>query len=83
MSKPLQWHAKKPLEIVASDMTKIRQGNIMYKWIYILDTFNNEIISHHISTKDRDKKPYYKCLEDLKINEKVSLYIQLSFFIRM
>ncbi|WP_368490038.1 hypothetical protein [Clostridium sp. BJN0013] len=42
---------KKPLEIVVFDMMKIGQGNIMYEWTYILDTFNNEIISHHISTK--------------------------------
>jgi transposase InsO family protein len=38
----------------------------MYEWTYILDTFNNEIISHHISTKEGDKRPYYQCLEDLK-----------------
>ncbi len=61
-----KWDAKKPLEILVSDMTRIRQNNILYEWTYILDTFNNEIISHHISTREGDKNPYYQCLEDLK-----------------
>lgn len=61
-----KWDAEKPLEIVVSDMTRIRQNNILYEWTYILDTFNNEIISHHISTREGDKNPYYQCLEDLK-----------------
>lgn len=60
------WNAKRPLEIVVSDMTRIRQNNILYEWTYILDTFNNEIISHHISMREGDKVPYYQCLEDLK-----------------
>ncbi|PJI10254.1 MULTISPECIES: DDE-type integrase/transposase/recombinase [Clostridium] len=65
-----QWNAKRPLEIVVYDMTRIRQGNIMYEWTYILDTFNNEIISHHISKIEGDKTPYYQCLEDLKLKVK-------------
>lgn len=60
------WNAEKPLQIVVSDMTRMRQNNILYEWTYILDTFNNEIISHHISTREGDKIPYYQCLEDLK-----------------
>lgn len=60
------WNAKRPFEIVVSDMTRIRQNNILYEWTYILDTFNNEIISHHLSTIEGDKRPYYQCLEDLK-----------------
>lgn len=46
------WNAEKPLEIVVSDMTSMRQNNILYEWTYILDTYNNEIISHHISTRE-------------------------------
>lgn len=68
------WNAGKPLELVASDMTRIRQNNILYEWTYILDTYNNEIISHHLSTREGDRTPYYQCLEDLK--EKVKEQIE-------
>lgn len=56
-------------------MTIIRQNNILYRWTYILDTFNNEIISHHLSTREGDRNPYYQCLEDLK--EKVKEHQQI------
>jgi hypothetical protein len=49
------WNARKPLELVASDMTRIRQNNILYEWTYILDTYNNEIIhiiSQHVKGID-------------------------------
>ena len=60
------WNASKPLEIVASDMTCIKHRGINYELTYILDTFNNEIISHHLTAKPGDKRPYFYCLEDLK-----------------
>ena len=61
-----KWNASKPLEIVVSDMTIIRHKGIKYEWTYILDTFNNEIISSHISDIPGDRQPYFKCLTDLK-----------------
>ena len=66
-----QWNAKRPLEIVVSDMTCIRHKGHTYEWTYILDTFNNEIISHHLTTKAGDRRPYFNCLQDLieKIKE--------------
>lgn len=60
------WNATRPLEIVVSDMTCIKHRGKQYEWTYILDTYNNEIITSHISGITGDKRPYYKCLEDLK-----------------
>ena len=61
-----KWNAAKPLELVVSDMTCLKYRGILYEWTYILDTFNNEIISSHISSKPGDRRPYFECLEDLK-----------------
>ncbi|MDE8239015.1 IS3 family transposase [Erysipelothrix rhusiopathiae] len=60
-----QWKATKPLEIIVSDMTHIRNKGINYEWTLMVDTFNNEIISSALSRITGDPKPYYKCLEDL------------------
>lgn len=62
-----QWNSTKPLEIVVSDMTCIRYRGHVYEWTYLLDTFNNEILSHHITAKVGDSSPYYNCLNDLKV----------------
>ena len=61
-----KWNASKPLEIVVSDMTMLRHKGNRYEWTYILDTFNNEIISSHLSDIPGDRRPYFRCLEDLK-----------------
>lgn len=65
------WNASKPLEIVVSDMTVIKHKGKRYEWVYLLDTFNNEIISSHISHVMGDRRSYFRCLEDLmeKIKE--------------
>ena len=60
------WNAQRPLEIVVSDMTCISHNGILHEWTYLLDTFNNEIISSHISKQRGDRKPYFDCLKDLK-----------------
>jgi transposase InsO family protein len=60
-----QWDAKKPMELVVSDMTMIRHRGIRYEWTYMLDTFNNEIISSHISNIPGDSQTYFSCLKDL------------------
>lgn len=61
-----RWNAQKPLSIVVSDMTNIRHQGKRYEWTYILDTYNNEIISSHMSSQLGDRRPYFQCLEDLK-----------------
>ena len=61
-----KWNATKPLEIVVSDMTCIKHRGKLYEWTYILDTFNNEILTSHISAIPGDRRPYFACLEDLK-----------------
>lgn len=60
------WNASKPLELIVSDMTNIKHNGQNYELTYLLDTYNNEIISHHMSCKAGDRMPYFKCLEDLK-----------------
>lgn len=60
------WNVSKPLEIVVSDMTMFRHKGQRYEWTYLLDVFNNEIISSHVSRTPGDRKPYFKCLDDLK-----------------
>lgn len=87
-----KWNASKPLEIVVSDMTNIAFKGQKYEWTYILDTYNNEIISSHISSKKGDVKPYFNCLNDLieKVKEQItpvtlhtdqgSIYSSTAFF---
>ena len=60
------WNAAKPMELIVSDMTVLKHHKTMYEWTYFLDTYNNEIIASHISPKTGDRKPYFKCLDDLK-----------------
>ena len=64
------WDTKKPLELVASDMTIIRHKGISYEWTYMIDTFNNEIISSHISNIPGDRRTYFNCLYDLMAKTK-------------
>lgn len=37
-----------------------------YEWTYLLDTYNNEILSHHLTSRPGDRRPYFSCLTDLK-----------------
>lgn len=60
-----QWNASKPLSLVVSDMTCIKNRGINYEWTLLLDSFNNEIIAHSFS-RNGDTKPYYDCLDALK-----------------
>ena len=64
------WGTQRPLEIVVSDMTILRNKGTQWEWTYILDTFNNEIIASSISSKRGDIKPYFETLEQLKIKIK-------------
>ena len=60
------WNAKRPLELIVSDMTCLWHRGRLHEWVYMLDTFNNEILSHHLARHTGDTAPYFKCLEDLK-----------------
>lgn len=59
------WDVRKPMKLVVSDMTHICYKGKPYEWTYLLDTFNNEILSSHISPIPGDRRPYFRCLEDL------------------
>jgi len=69
------WNANKPLDIIVSDMTVLSNKGKKYEWTYFLDTYNNEIISSHFSSKHGDVKPYYQCLDDLlkRLNKKQTM----------
>ena len=57
--------ALKPMQVVVSDMTVLKTKKGYYEWTLIIDTFNNEIIAHSVSSLRGDSKPYYKCLRKL------------------
>ncbi|MFV0382302.1 MAG: hypothetical protein ACK5KR_08815, partial [Breznakia sp.] len=38
----VNWNATKPLELIVSDMTVIKNKSINYERTYFLDTYNNE-----------------------------------------
>lgn len=57
------WNAKKPMQIVVSDMTCIKWNGKLYEWVLFVDTFNNEIIAHSLSGQRGSPQPYYECLE--------------------
>ena len=69
-----KWDADAPLKLIASDMTMIRHKGVRYEWTYLLDTFNNEIISSHISNVVGDGRPYFRCLYDLMEKTKEQAY---------
>ena len=61
-----RWFATKPLEIVVSDMTSFKVNGTEWEWTILLDTFNNEILAHSVTSVKGSNKPYYNCLEVLK-----------------
>lgn len=60
------WNATAPLQIVVSDMTAFRVGGTEWEWTILLDTFNNEILAHSVTSTKGSNKPYYHCLDVLK-----------------
>lgn len=48
-------------------MTMLKHRGKNYEWTYILDIFDNSIISSHISGLPGDIRTYYECLNDLKL----------------
>lgn len=68
------WNAKRPLEIVVSDMTVINHKGVRWEWVYMLDTFNNQIVASAVTRKRGSSLPYYKCLEILAEKTKEQTY---------
>ena len=60
------WNADAPLQIVVSDMTSFRTGDTEWEWTLLLDTFNNEILAHSVTSIKGSNKPYDHCLDALK-----------------
>ena len=60
------WNATAPYQIVVSDMTVFRAGDTEWEWTILLDTFNNEILAHSVTSVKGSNKPYYHCLDVLK-----------------
>ena len=61
-----RWNANAPLQIVVSDMTVLKVGRTYWEWTLLLDTFNNEILAHSVSSQAGSNKPYYHWLDALK-----------------
>ena len=61
-----RWNATAPLQIVVSDMTMFQVGKAKWEWTLLLDTFNNEILAHSVTSTPGSNKPYYQCLDVLK-----------------
>ena len=61
------WDATQPVQIVVSDMTVFKNKGKNWEWTILLDTFNNQILAHMASPIQGDTKPYYYCLEQLKL----------------
>ena len=50
-----------------SDMTIFKHKGVPWEWTLLLDTFNNEILAHQATPVPGSNKPYYHCLEQLKL----------------
>ena len=61
------WNATHPVEIVVSDMTEFKNNGRSWEWTLLVDTFNNEILVHQATPIKGNSKPYYHCLEQLKL----------------
>ena len=60
------WNATGPVQIVASDMTVLKNKGKNWEWTLLVDTFDNEILAHKVTPINGSNKPYYYCLEVLK-----------------
>jgi len=62
-----KWNAEQPLRIVVSDMTIFHNKGRKWEWTILVDTFNNEILAHQATPIQGSTKPYYHCLDQLKL----------------
>lgn len=61
------WNATHPIEVVVSNMTIFKSNGQNWEWTLLVDTFNNEILAHQATPIQGSTKPYYHCLEQLKL----------------
>lgn len=54
-----------PLQCIVSDMTAFHVNGIYYELTLFMDLWNNEIVSHSLSSKRGDRMTYISGLEDL------------------
>lgn len=54
-----------PLQCIVSDMTAFRVKGVYYELTLYMDLWNNEIVSHCLSSKRGDRMTYISGLEDL------------------
>jgi putative transposase len=57
------WDVGKPSEVIVSDMTSFYHKGKYYELTLYMDVFNNEIISHVLSSKRGDPRTYYEGLK--------------------
>lgn len=60
------WSVDRPLEVIVSDMTHLKYRGKTFEWTFMVDVYDNSIISSHVSSVEGDRKPYFDCLFDLK-----------------
>ena len=46
-------------------MTMIRHMGKSVEWVFVLGTFNNEIIASALASRPGDPRPYFECLDQL------------------
>ena len=54
-----------PVQCIVSDMTTFRIKGVYYELTLYMDLWNDEILSHSISSKRRDRMTYISGLKDL------------------
>lgn len=57
--------AHRPLQCVVSDMTAFRVKGVYYELTLYMDLWNNEILSHSLSSKRGDRMTYISGLRDV------------------
>ena len=57
------WNATRPYEVIVSDMTVFWHKGIHYELTLYLDTFNNEIVSYGLSSREGDPRTYHEGLK--------------------
>ena len=72
-----KWNAKRPLEIIVSDMTAFYANKNYYELTLYIDTFNREIIGFGLSNKRNSSLQYFEGLKQVLnlIKEKEQTYL--------
>lgn len=73
------WNAKKPNEIIVSDMTSFIANKKYYELTLYFDTFNREIIGFGLTDKKGDVRPYFWGLGTViqRIKEKEQTHLSI------